>query len=296
MARYCFYCGRELNSGEKCGCRATAQPTGASGDSQPKQAETTSRKTRVRTPFWKKAVSFFNPFTGQKTKSGEPGPHQRHRSFRLDRQGSTDIFRHLAVQLAHPASPVNLPDSRKAGGVTVLVLFTSSLLGGLLLLLGTRQPQLSLFLSLNTATALNGYAFASQLFIFLQGVGISLAANLLLAVLYQLALRLLYRQRLQLVRLVHQLAPAYLYASLFALSALLVLSGSFFSALLMLAAGLAASAILQFLVLRRLTGFDDNRTFLLTAFTLAVYTSILALLLNLSLPVLNALLDHSGII
>jgi len=296
MARYCFYCGRELNPGEKCGCRATAQSSESTGSSQPKQAEANGPKPRARISFWKKAVSFFNPFTGSKTAAGQSRPHAQRRSFRMENKAGSVMFGQLAYQLTHPANPAEPSENSKAGGVTVLVLSASSLLGGLLLLLAIRQPQLSLFLSLNTATALNGFSFFSQAFVFLQGAGICLVANLLLAVLYQLAARVLYRQRLPLIRLVRQLSPAYLYASLFAFSALLVLSGSFFSALLMLAAGFSVSSVLQFFALRRLTGFDDNRTFLLTAFTLAVYTGMLALLLNLSLPVLNALIDHTGII
>jgi hypothetical protein len=134
------------------------------------------------------------------------------------------------------------------------------------------------------------------LFIFLQGFGISLAASLLLTLIYQLSLRYLFRKPVGFRQLLSGLSPANLYFLLFMLAAVLALPASFLSALMMLMTGFAVAALAHYLALRQLSGFDDNRCLILTAFVLMLYTGIVAMMLNLSLPVLQALMNQSGVI
>lgn len=130
----------------------------------------------------------------------------------------------------------------------------------------------------------------------MQGFGINLAGSLLLVLIYQLALRYLFKQPIGYMRLLAGLSPASLYFALFLLLSLLSLPASIFSAAMMVLTGFIVSALAQFLAIRQLSGFDDNRSFILVTFVILVFTGILALLLNLSLPALSALLGQSVIV
>jgi hypothetical protein len=301
MARYCFYCGRELKTGEKCGCRSTgkAGSAPASGQAPTGQAGSANRQSG-------------RPGAAQSSQSGRPG-----RQASSSRFGNSTIWQRLlrafnpfadsgrsARTAWHKASRYFLApaDTIRQSAQTVsrlamtLILTGSGLAGGAFLLLGVRQAHLQLILSLNLATATAGFSLRSQFFLFVQGFGISLSANLLLILIHQLALRLIFRAQIGFRRLLTAMTPAILYSTVFLLGALFLLSGSPYSALLTVAAGLAASTVAQYLALRQVTGFDDNRCLILVCLILLLYTGSLALLLNLSLPVINALLDHSAII
>jgi len=251
----------------------------------------------------RRIIRFFNPFDGR---SQGPRPHtsttrgkipkqQQYASFRLDRKAGSQVWRQMLGFMTRPADAIM--QAEHDGGVllSLVLLALLGLSGGLFLIIGIRQPQLKLILSLNMATAAVSITAQSYWFLFIQGFGIALAVTLLLVLTYHLALRVVFRSAVSFVRLLVSLSPAYLFTALFLVASLLVLPGSVFSALMMLVAGFGVSAVAQYLVMRRLTSFDDNRCFILVAFVLLIDTSVLALLLNLSLPVLNVLLDYSAV-
>ena len=121
-------------------------------------------------------------------------------------------------------------------------------------------------------------------------------SSLLLVLIYHLSLRYVFHRPTGYMKLLHSLCPSVLYFSVFVLSGLLTLNRSPFTALLMAVAGFAVAAVIQFLSLKQLTGLEDNRSLMLISFVMLVFSSILALMFNLSLPVLNALLDQTAII
>lgn len=343
MARYCFYCGRQLSAGEKCGCRNTgktsqSQQTQTSQSTQQSQQNEQNRgsqqnkggqqkqqarsgragqasdqtKPAGRQPrhFWQQLVAFFNPFTGPKgrpaaadrSKAGA-SPRQtaqaasnRGKTGWPDRQALTTALYQAGRYFVRPVERIRQTVQSGSRTSVLVILLLNGIAGGFFLVLAAAQPHLQAVLSLNIAVVNNGTRFISQLFLFIQGFGISLAANLLLVLLYQLVLRYVFRQPAGFMRLLTGLSPAFFYSTLFMLGGMLTLMGSPFSALLMAAAGFALSALAQYLALRQLTGFDENRSFILIGFVLLIYTGVLSLLLNLSLPVLNALLDQSAVI
>ena len=300
MARYCFYCGRELKTGEKCGCRSASQHD-PPNPAQPKAS--VNPETNRQNSLFRRIIRFFNPFDSRSQgprpytrTAGAKTPKQRqYQSFRLDRKAGSQVWRQMLGFMTRPADAIMQSDRDGSTLMSLTLLALLGLSGGLFLIIGIRQPQLQLILSLNMATAAVSVAPQSYWFLFIQGFGMALAGTLLLVLTYHLTLRAVFRTAVSFVRLLVSLSPAFLFTALFLVASLLVLPGSVFSALMMLVAGFGVSAVAQYLIVRRLTSFDDNRCFILVAFVLLIDTSILALLLNLSLPVLNVLLDYSTV-
>lgn len=340
MARYCFYCGRQLNSGEKCGCRsagnggASAQQARSGPESQPEperaDASQKGQSARQSSPFgghlkptnWlKRLITAFNPWAGtdaasaqrpsgktafgtgssagrRKSASG-PRSSARHRQaspVRFDRHRLLSGLRAAGNYFVHPADQISQSVRAENRLASLLILALNGITGGLFLNMATRQPHLKVLFSLNTATAVGRQTPGTFLFLFIQGFGINLAASLLLVLIYHLSLRYVFHRPTGYMKLLHSLCPSVLYFSVFVLSGLLTLNRSPFTALLMAVAGFAVAAVIQFLSLKQLTGLEDNRSLMLISFVLLVFSSILALMFNLSLPVLNALLDQTAII
>jgi len=326
MARYCFYCGRQLNPGEKCGCRAAGgtnhdqqtqqtqqaqqtQQTKQTTSNQGKQNHAAGQKSNPTQAKWyQRLVQFFNPFSSRgkgspahSARSAGPKKQQNRtrrpfQPIRFNRQTFFTALQQAGQYLIRPADRIRMAVTSGSNLSVLVILIVKGILGGIFMLTAVRQPHLQAILSLNIATVNSGWNFGSQLFLFIQGFGIDLAANLLLVLLYYLVLRYVFRRPAGFRQLLCGLSPAFLYLSIFMLGGLMTLAGSLFSALLMLAAGFAFSTVAQYLAIRQMTGFDDNRNFILTGFVLLIYSSVLSLLLNLSLPVLNALLDQSAVI
>ncbi len=277
MARYCFYCGRALKSGEKCGCRTSVKEKQA----QPQPAIKPSWSERIK--------RFFLSARPVKNKTG-------FRSFRLRRKPDLQLGKHFMLYLTRPADAAGQITTAADTYIAILLLLLVAGLGGLFLISGLRQPQLMLLLSLNTATASASTITQSYWFMFVQGFGFCLATVLLLVFLYQIVLKAVFRIPLGFTTILTSFNPSLFYAGLFLLAGLFALASSVFSSILTLVVGFAAGVLLQYLALRQISRLDGNRCFLLIIFVQILLTSILALLFNLALPVLSALLDHSVVI
>ncbi|HBP37273.1 MAG TPA: hypothetical protein DD640_00715, partial [Clostridiales bacterium] len=316
MARYCFYCGRELSNNEKCDCRtrgaASASSYKAAQESGESSASVTDKAGKAgkanRGNALRRFFQAFNPFSSAeqpKTTRKKPVSHRQtarptaagkpHINFKASLQSIGSGLKRLGTYLILPADGIRSAIQAPSHSLTLLILLLQSALGGVFLIILSRQTVLRSLLNLSMTSASLSGQFSSGLFIFLQGFGISLIAVLLLTLLYQLAMRYLFRTSVSYRRLLSGFSPSFLFYALFMLASTLALPASLFSALLLLFTGFAASALSQYLALRHLTDFDDNRCFILITFVLLLYTSILAMFLNLSLPVLKALLNSSDI-
>ena len=261
-------------------------------------------------------VTAFNPWAGSDAKPGvKPGAKPDARtggmprsatgsaagqkqagSVRFNRQSFMGGLRSAGNYFVRPADQISQSVRSENRLASLLILALNGTTGGLFLVLATQQPHLKVLFSLNTATAVGRQSPGTFFFLFIQGFGISLAASLLLVLIYHLSLRFLFHRPTGYMKLLHSLCPSVLYFTVFVLSGLLTLNHSPFTALLMAVAGFAMAAVTQYLSLKQLTGFEDNRSLILISFVMLVYSSIMALLFNLSLPVLNALLDQTAII
>lgn len=294
MARYCFYCGRELKPGEKCDCRQRhSTSTSRSGSTENdhknkgKHAATvsSSSKSSRQRPF----KSIFTSFTSRQSQNArKPGS-----------QGPGPLSRGLGIVGSFMTRPVeHIRISARENSTQPIMAFVifHSLAGGLLLLLAAEQNLLADFLSLNFVTAQIGNSFLSRLFIFIQGAGIFLISTLLLVFLYQFVLRYMLKKAIGFTRIFAGLSPANFYSGIFLLFAALLVRGSFFSALMMLAVSLAMHILVQSISLAAVSGLDDNRVFIVIATVLMLFAGIVALMFNMALPVIDALLEQVIII
>jgi hypothetical protein len=302
MARFCFYCGRALANGEKCDCRTQDRSAGSSsgdaaggsaraaesaggsqstGNRAAGNADRTGRSGKAKTGWQQGAY---------RAASGRP---QRARPFNLNGASLRAMLYSLGQYIVRPVESVRLAAAETARQPVLLVLILQGAAGGLFLLASARQTIMQALLALNISTAQTSASFINSLFIFIQGFGISLAASLLVALLYHLAMRFLFHQPAGFLRLLAALSPAFLYSAIFLFAAFFTLAASIFNAAMLILVGFAIAALLHFLALRQISGMDDNRVLTLVIFVLVLFTGILAMLLNLSLPVLRILADQS---
>lgn len=334
MARYCFYCGRELASGEKCDCRhhQTSQPAepekSEAGKTEGHNDAGQSRQYKSagsRSSAHKKAVpisgsftsarrffALFNPFTSASGKKKPQSSRQRFKSSWTNRadsnrsskstvnptikQDAMQAARALSRYLAQPADEIRLTAESGTRRPFLGMLLFQAVLAGLILVLATEQPHLRTVLGLNIASAQQGGSLISRLFLFTQGAGISMAGYLLQILLYHLLLRHIFRQAVSYLRLLKGLSASCFFSSVFLLSGILLISGSFFGTLLVVTAAYAMSLIAQALALRHAAKLDENQVIVLVAVSALIFCSVIALIFNLSLPVLDALLKQSIII
>ena len=319
MARFCFYCGRELISGEKCNCRtaggttAQDQPTaGQESKSQPDRSSTRPNAgTKPRKNAFRSFFQAFNPSTGSGTaqpkaadgssraKYTRPPVYNagtRPRANPMTLQSVLAQLRVFAAYLSRPADSIRTAVQSGSRQRVLVILLVQGAFGGLFLLTASSKAILRAVLSLNVATSADGSSLLSSVFIFIQGFGINLAGSLLLVLIYQLALRYLFKQPTSFMRLLTSLSPAFLYFTLFMLLSMLALPASIFSAAMTMLTGFIIAALAQYLAIRQISGFDENRSFILITFVMLIFTGILALLLNLSIPALSALLGQSVIV
>ena len=319
MARFCFYCSRELLTGEKCNCRSTgrtasgSQSSSAAGNSPDQQQNTRqstagkSKAAKTSRGSFRRFFSAFNPFAAETANRATAGGARRtsraaagSRTARpvrkpLNLQTVLSVLRQFGQYVLNPVDSIRA-SARTANNRTVLaILLAQGLCGGLLFQAATGLPLIRALMSLSMATLISDGVPAIDLFIFFQGFGISMASTLLLALLYQLALRFLYRRPVTYFKLLSGFGPASLYLTFFLLGGLLTLSSSPLSAALIVLAGFAVGTAAQYIAIIEISGFDQNRSFILVTFVMLIYTSVLSIILNLSLPFLKVIIDQTAV-
>jgi len=317
MARYCFYCGRELNTGEKCNCRSTSSgshtaeksqsaPGSGSGTGPGASAASGARPAASvkKESIFKRILNAINPFASggssrpaAASKAKQPHPPKARPTAQpkqpLSLHSVLAGLQQFGAYITRPADSVRSSLHKANRRFVMIILLLQGICGGLFLLVAASRPMVRALLSLSNATASGSINFANGLFLFVQGFGVAIVATLLLSLLYNLTLKYLYRHPVSFQDLLAVLSPATLYFTVFLLAALLTLASSVFSALMLIVAGFAVSAIAQYLAVREIGGTDDNRSFVLVTFVMLIYTSVLSLVLNLSLPMLLALLEST---
>jgi hypothetical protein len=310
MARFCFYCGRELTIGEKCGCRSAGSSTGQAAEPEAGQqagkSDQYSQKTQQKAKNARTHAAAhgkgptrraaYSAETGYGTDTSYAGYTSAARSTHINWKGFMTLARQLGQYLMRPGDSAREAAMGTTRQPMLAVLLLQGICGGFFLLTVIRQSLLQALLSLSISALPQTGSFLGSLFVFVQGFGISLAASLLVTLLYQLSLRFLFRTPFTFQRLLTALCPSFLFISVFLFVAMITLNASIFNSGMLLLVGAAAAAMLHLLAIKQMTGMDDNRILTLVIFVLIIYTGILALLFNLSLPVLRILIDQSVVV
>ena len=234
MARFCFYCGRDLTNGEKCNCRTMIVPAGscagrkaagAQRDRLPAARKRTARRpprsagakhAAVRFPMAIRQLFQQSSEIPAVSADGKPGARpapldSRTRPTRRLSTSAGPVFGLMLYRLGQYVSGLPKASARRPRKLTrqpvLLVLILQGAAGGLFLLAAARQTIMQALLSLNMSLVQTSTSFINSLFIFIQGFGISLAASLLVALLYHLAMRFLFHQPASFQRLLAALSP-----------------------------------------------------------------------------------------
>ncbi|MBP1757555.1 MAG: hypothetical protein H6Q62_411 [Firmicutes bacterium] len=353
MARYCFYCGRELATGEKCNCRVhqaagTAGPTGttsgssydagpdkasatkpsqtgtgpdrtqssassagasagsagaagsATGQTAPKSKAKSAQKPSAWAQFKARHVKAPHPkrSRGQGFNQGPKGT-KRYKGAKgsgrgpsIDRAALLAGVLHFGRYLARPVEAIR--QSVQYANTTRLLAFllVHAALGGLTALMVSRQGTFDVLMQLTVVGSADN-AVLESVFLFCQGVGLTLTLDLMLILITHLTLRYVFRAGFTFNRIATSFVPVIFYRALFMLLALFSLTTIPISSLLTLSAGMAVSSVALYLALRQLTNFEENRCFMLLAFIMLVFTSVLTMILSLAMPVIKVLLDQT---
>ncbi len=310
MARYCFYCGRELAVSERCNCRAKSNSSTSSNSAQSSsgaqagQADGTTYGHAPKSSRLKGFFQAFNPFAssssqaaGQSKSNTQSSRTRKTRKTRepLSSRHLISIAKDFFTYLTHPVNSISKSIQGRERKTVLLTLLFQGVIGGLFMLTAVNQPFIRTLLTLNIASLSGSFGIAGSIFLFVQGFGIVIAATLLLALLYQLMLRFLYRKPLPYLDILSAFTPSCLYFALFLTLSMLSVSTSFFSAVMLILAGFAVAALAQNMAVRQLSSLDENKSFMLVVFAMLIYSSLLSMLFNLSMPVITALLEQPAV-
>lgn len=300
MARYCFYCGRQLASGEKCTCRAGASSrstdhggasgsatTGASGSAAGGGAGHTtggasgSATTGASSSAAGGASHNTGGAAGQSAGDGT-GKRWQNRTSRSAKPGSRPKSQHIPRQRSAPQIKPVLT------GFGRLLLYPADQSRYLGRMRRVVYPILALLLNVIASATMLALAwppgFGSRGFMrFLPGAAAALLYWLILTLCDWLATRFVFHLRFPIRDLLFAQTPAIFYASLFLLAAA-ISSSSWTGAAMLAASALAASGWARFLTLRDLTGMDENRLIIFLLFVQFLLAGIFGMILGALLP------------
>jgi len=289
LAKICFYCGKELGSGERCNCRTSgsaASNGGSSGNSSAsgtndsksaKQSNTTNRanKENERQAKERAKEQARRAKQAQQARQAQK-PKFEWRSFLLKLMtssgySSTDslpkkIGYSLLQTLFRPVTAIDTFVQRQDIGLSVFYLVLFSLATGLL--------SLRLF----------GYTILT----FAEGTLLGVVVALILNGMFLLAFRFLSKVRFSFMQILSTFsAPAFILSIFFLFAA----TGrtSLISFLLTVMAGVVAGALLQFLALKSLSRQSSDSLVINVILVYVLFFSVLGILLNLLVPAATVL-------
>ena len=317
MARYCIYCGHALGKGEKCACRQAQGRTGAAGATN--TANTANAAGQSRTGAAQNATAPGSTSPGDAAGHSKKGQRndweKRWQAWRREQEqtrrqraanrnagwrkagkadGTSPFSRragkvqqdfmmhlpsilnrlHKAIRyVRQPVDAIRLSVQYPVGKRTYSFLALLTVMAGLVFTSAVRNPQFAR-ISGNVTTL-------PRLLLFAEGMALGIAAILLMALFYRLAILLLHRRRYPYQALFDALSPVSLYAGLALLLVFLSLQTSLFSAVTVFAVGLGVSHLVQYFVIRQLTNLDENHSAILVLFVNLLCMSAIGVVLSI---------------
>lgn len=277
MAKICFYCGKELTAGERCGCRTTDSgntdnPTSsASADSKnSKRNNTDDRAKKAREEQSKRAKEQAGYYRQTNKKARTKFNWQTFLLRLMTTSGyeSNDklprkIGYSILQSLLRPVTAIDTFVQRQDFSLSIFYLVLFSLTAGL--------------------AVCRFYGFS--LLMFIEGSLLGAAIALILNGLFILVLRFLSRMRFSFRQILSAFSCPAIFFSIFFLFAATGRS-SIISFVLTMIAGVTVGAIFHFLAIKSLTRQTTEQVAVNVALVYVVFYSIVGIILNLVSPVL----------
>lgn len=302
MARNCIYCGRELARDEKCTCRSAQNRAGAAtggagrdngspkdrpaadaaGSGQNNRTGTKGTGWQARFQAWRlEQKRRLDARKGSRQPTGRAAssaPHRRdsgkvRRDFMMRLPSILNRLQRASRYVVRPVDAIRLSVQYPATKRTLSFLGVLAIMAGLVFMNAIRNPQI--------APLSGNFRVLPPLLLFAEGMALGIAAILLLALFYRLAMLFLHRRNYAYHILFDALSPVALYTGLAMLLVFLALQTSLFSALTVLAVGLGISHLVQFFVIRQLTNLDENHSIVLVLVANLLCMSALGVVLSL---------------
>lgn len=278
MARYCFYCGRELGDHEKCDCRGqagwTASRAEASETAGPKAADGPDRKDQGPPPPPKPPGGNWQ-HRGQAHTPRDKKKKTTQARYGTYRRSPADRARQMASFFSFFASPADAMARDLSAHWTAS---HSIWLAVTLALSGIHYSRLNRSLSQWLAGEKTASTMGQTLLAWLVGLAFVALILLLFTLTLWLIARFLYRQGG--LPFLHTLAAgrsAWKYLSLFLILALPSLfSGGAVYGLVLALSGLVFAAIIHGRQVASLTCLDENRAWQLSYLSLIIFAGILS--------------------
>ncbi len=301
MAKICFYCGKELNTGEKCNCRTnnaqTNNFTGKASDNNKNKSYTSDEKEKkIRQKQFEKerkerekqrakneksgnGKSYkYNNYSGNSKTGASGSGWQAHRSSVLNffykfmtNQGFSKkepFHKKVGYSLMHtflrPVSAIDAFICNKDKSISLFYTFLFAISSGLLSVKFWRNGLIS----------------------FVEGFVISIIFIGILTGLLLLSFRFFTKIKYSFMNMLSTLSSSFVFMSLFIFIAASG-RGNLLNSAGTITAAISAGTILHYLSLKRFSGLENDRLITNIILVYFVFYSIISFVLNLALPVQN---------
>lgn len=280
MARYCFYCNRELKAGERCTCRIAtanqaAQADAAYQDQADQNTNTDKKKTRRE--------------DAKKRKAEKVHIKQERRQARSKNINSSEwkvailnFFKNISRSITKPTSFI-----QDASYPSLITMATSQLVEAFLLALVVMRlltlSNIGNLLAFGANDVGRNFTYPERMFLFAKLFLVAIVFFILRLLIVNLILRFIGRKQLTLLNTTQILTPGSIYYVLFLIVGYFLSSGSGIQTLLIIIAGYGVRILIDHLAIRMDTGLSEDHmiritllTFLITALVLGGFISVLA--------------------
>lgn len=276
MAKICFYCGKELNTGEKCGCRSNFSQSSGAGQTAAQRGNN-SENPRNDKEFKRKQKKF-----EQERRSREKQRAKKHRQNNRQVKGYTvlnffyqfmtnqgfskkDPFhKKLGYSFLHaflrPVSAIDAFILNKDAGISIFYSFLFSISSGLLSI----------------------KLFGNGIVSFAEGFLITAVFIFILSGLFLLSFRFFSKIKYRFMDLLSVFSASFIFMSIFFVLAAFSGGTLIFSAATVITA-ISAGTLLNYLSLKRFSGLENDRLISNTIFVYFVFYSIVSFVMNLAL-------------
>ena len=288
MAKICFYCGKELSTGEHCDCLKSSSGASNSNSNASSKANNSNKTSHADTA---KQTTTKNE-NKEKERQAKERAREQARRFRETQRAQKPKFdwRSFLFKLATTSGfSANDPLPRKIGySLIQSILRPVSAIENFVKQQDIRLSMFYVILFSITAGLVSLRFFVFSLPMFLQGFVLGLVIAAILNGLCLLVFRFLSRVKFTFPQILSAFSVPALFMSIFFLFASIG-SASLISILLSLITGVVAGALLHFISLKALSRQSTEKLVINVIFIYVLFFSVLGIIFNLLVPVASTI-------